>query len=118
MDLPAVTYQPTERHLVEVVAGDVANLRTFEERGRSNLSPNILTACRQNRLCSRSNCAPARDRRAAIRERKIFGDGAYIHRPDLDEDLTVAGLLAGWQSGESPQMARLSKGEARIKGAV
>ena len=34
---------------------------------------------------------------------EIFGDGAYIHWPDLDEDLTVAGLLAGRQSGESPQ---------------
>ena len=32
---------------------------------------------------------------------KMFGDGRYIHWPDLDEDLTVAGLLAGWQSGES-----------------
>lgn len=34
---------------------------------------------------------------------EIFGDGAYIHWPDLDEDLTVAGLLAGRRSGESPQ---------------
>ena len=34
---------------------------------------------------------------------EIFGDGAYIHWPDLDEDLTVAGLLGGRQSGESPQ---------------
>jgi hypothetical protein len=34
---------------------------------------------------------------------KIFGDGAYIHWPDLDEDLTVTGLLAGRRSGESPQ---------------
>jgi len=34
---------------------------------------------------------------------EIFGDGAYIHWPDLDEDLTVAGLLAGRPSGESPQ---------------
>ena len=34
---------------------------------------------------------------------EIFGDGAYIHWPDLDEDLTVAGLLAGRYSGESPQ---------------
>ena len=34
---------------------------------------------------------------------EIFGDGAYIHWPDLDEDLTVAGLLAGLRSGESPQ---------------
>jgi hypothetical protein len=34
---------------------------------------------------------------------EIFGDGAYIHWPDLDEDLTVAGRLAGQRSGESPQ---------------
>ena len=34
---------------------------------------------------------------------EIFGDGAYIHWPDLDEDLTVAGLLAGRRSGESPE---------------
>jgi Protein of unknown function (DUF2442) len=32
---------------------------------------------------------------------EIFGDGMYIHWPDLDEDLTVAGLLAGLPSGES-----------------
>jgi hypothetical protein len=32
---------------------------------------------------------------------EIFGDGSYIHWPDLDEDLTVAGLLAGRRSGES-----------------
>src|SRR2546426_4849671 len=34
---------------------------------------------------------------------EIFGDGAYIHWPDLDEDLTVASLLAGRRSGESPK---------------
>ena len=34
---------------------------------------------------------------------EVFGDGAYIHWPDLDEDLTVAGLLAGRRSGESSQ---------------
>ncbi|MGI9065256.1 MAG: DUF2442 domain-containing protein [Pyrinomonadaceae bacterium] len=34
---------------------------------------------------------------------EIFGDGAYLHWPDLDEDLTVEGLLAGRKSGESPQ---------------
>ena len=34
---------------------------------------------------------------------EIVGDGAYIHWPDLDEDLTIAGLLAGRLSGESPQ---------------
>jgi hypothetical protein len=33
----------------------------------------------------------------------IFGDGTYIHWPDLDEDLTVVGLLAGLPSGENPQ---------------
>ncbi|MGA2738909.1 MAG: DUF2442 domain-containing protein [Bryobacteraceae bacterium] len=32
---------------------------------------------------------------------EIFGDGRYIHWPDLDEDLTVTGLLTGRQSGES-----------------
>lgn len=37
---------------------------------------------------------------------EIFGDGAYIHWPHLDEDLTVAGLLAGRRSGESPQSLR------------
>jgi hypothetical protein len=34
---------------------------------------------------------------------EIFGDGAYIHWPELDEDLTVAGLLTGHRSGESSQ---------------
>jgi hypothetical protein len=37
---------------------------------------------------------------------EIFGDGAYIQWPDLDEDLTVAGLLAGRKSGESPRSLR------------
>jgi hypothetical protein len=32
---------------------------------------------------------------------EIIGDGAYIHWPDLDEDLGVAGVLAGRRSGES-----------------
>ena len=34
---------------------------------------------------------------------QIFGDGAFIHWPDLDEDLSVEGLLSGLRSGESPQ---------------
>ena len=33
---------------------------------------------------------------------EIFGDGAYLHWPALDEDLAVAGLLTGQRSGESP----------------
>jgi hypothetical protein len=32
---------------------------------------------------------------------EIIGDGAYIHWPDLDEDLSVSGILAGHRSGEN-----------------
>lgn len=32
---------------------------------------------------------------------EIFGDGAFLHWPDLDEDLSVAGLLSRLRSGES-----------------
>ncbi len=34
---------------------------------------------------------------------EFLADGAFIHWPDLDEDLSVAGLLAGRRSGESSQ---------------
>src|SRR5579871_1440464 len=34
---------------------------------------------------------------------EIFGNGGYIHWPDLDEDLSTEGLLAGRRSGESPR---------------
>jgi hypothetical protein len=34
---------------------------------------------------------------------EIIGDGRYIHWPDLDEDLTVAGILAGRSSHESTE---------------
>ena len=37
---------------------------------------------------------------------EIFGDGTYIYWPELDEDLTAAGLLAGHRSGESSQSLR------------
>ncbi len=33
---------------------------------------------------------------------KIISDGEIIHWPDLDEDLSVSGILAGRRSGESP----------------
>lgn len=36
----------------------------------------------------------------------LIGEGAYIHWPDLDEDLTVAGLLAGRRSAERPESLR------------
>lgn len=32
---------------------------------------------------------------------QIIGNGEYIHWPELDEDLTVAGVLAGHRSTES-----------------
>jgi len=32
---------------------------------------------------------------------EIVGDGTLIHWPDLDEDLSVSGILAGRKSGES-----------------
>lgn len=41
-----------------------------------------------------------------MEERKrfeIIGDGQYLHWPDLDEDLSVAGILAGRQPRESPE---------------
>ena len=51
---------------------------------------------------------------------EIFGDGAYIHWPELDEDLTVAGLLAGRRSGESSQSLqkwlRSRKGKQKRQG--
>lgn len=34
---------------------------------------------------------------------QIAGDGAYIHWPDLDEDLTISGILNGSRSVESPE---------------
>jgi hypothetical protein len=34
---------------------------------------------------------------------EIIGDGTLIHWLDLDEDLSVAGILAGRRSGESSQ---------------
>jgi hypothetical protein len=34
---------------------------------------------------------------------EIIGDGTLIHWPDVDEDLSVAGILAGRRSGESKQ---------------
>ena len=37
---------------------------------------------------------------------RIIGRGEGIHWPDLDEDISVAGLLAGWPSGESQTSLR------------
>lgn len=47
---------------------------------------------------------------------ELFGDGAYLHWPDLDEDLTVGGLLLGRRSGESPASLKtwLEQRETRL----
>jgi hypothetical protein len=37
---------------------------------------------------------------------EFFGDGSYIHWPDLDEDLAVVDLVAGRRSGESTESLR------------
>ena len=34
---------------------------------------------------------------------RLIGEGAGIHWPDLDEDISVEGLLAGRRSGETRQ---------------
>ena len=34
---------------------------------------------------------------------EIFGDGGYIHWPDVDEDLTVGGIVEGRRSMESAE---------------
>ena len=52
---------------------------------------------------------------------ELLGDGSYLHWPDLDEDLSVAGMLAGHRSGESPEslkkwLAQRETGTARPGG--
>jgi hypothetical protein len=37
---------------------------------------------------------------------RLIGNGEGIHWPQLDEDLSVEGFLAGRKSGESPEMIR------------
>jgi hypothetical protein len=45
---------------------------------------------------------------ASVGERsnhRLIGDGDGIHWPDLDEDVSVRGLLRGWGSNESMPQA-------------
>ena len=45
---------------------------------------------------------------------ELHAAGQHIHWPDLDEDLSVEGLLAGRPSGEGPGVIpALARGEAR-----
>jgi hypothetical protein len=48
---------------------------------------------------------------------EITGDGHYIHWPDLDEDLSVAGVLAGLRSSESPASLKQWLSRRQAKGA-
>ena len=47
---------------------------------------------------------------------RLIGGGEGIHWPDIDEDVSVAGLLAGQPSGESQESFRKWL-EAREKGS-
>ena len=46
---------------------------------------------------------------------EIIGDGTLLHWPDLDEDLSVDGILAGRRSGENKKSLKrwLEKRKAR-----
>lgn len=46
---------------------------------------------------------------------EIIGDGTLIHWPDLDEDLSISGILAGRRSGESPQSLKRWLAERTIR---
>jgi hypothetical protein len=46
---------------------------------------------------------------------EIIGDGCYIHWPDLDEDVSVAGMLAGRRSGESAESLRKWLAEREVR---
>ena len=43
---------------------------------------------------------------ATLEEREnwdLSGDGAHVHWPELDEDISVEGLIAGWPSHETKE---------------
>jgi hypothetical protein len=48
---------------------------------------------------------------------EIIGNGTLIHWPDLDEDLSVAGLLAGRRSGESQRSLKRWLEQRSVRGA-
>ena len=47
---------------------------------------------------------------------EIIGNGALMHWPDLDEDLSVGGILAGHRSGESQQSLKKWLEGRRVQG--
>ena len=47
---------------------------------------------------------------------EIIGNGTLLHWPDLDEDLSVSGILAGRRSGESQQSLKKWLEKRRAQG--
>jgi hypothetical protein len=47
---------------------------------------------------------------------EINGDGTLIHWPDLDEDLSISGILAGRRSGESQESLKRWLEERETRG--
>ena len=47
---------------------------------------------------------------------KIIADGTLIHWSVLDEDLSISGILAGRQSGESPKLLKRWLAERKAQG--
>jgi len=47
---------------------------------------------------------------------EIIGNGTLLHWPDLDEDLSVSGILAGRRSGESQQSLKKWLKKRRAQG--
>src|SRR5437764_444886 len=99
----------------ETVYGQGAGFRearvevvTYRVRASAvSAKPRIVAAPEADRAPSRE--ASARTPRLAHgsdRERsrwELIGGGVGIHWPELDEDISVEGLLAGRRSGEAPQ---------------
>ena len=47
---------------------------------------------------------------------ELSDDGAYVHWPKLDEDLSIVSLLLGWRSGESAKSLKKWSASRRKRG--
>lgn len=57
----------------------------------------------------------AEGRPSERRRWELIGPGIGIHWPDLDEDISVEGLLLGLRSGESPASLRRWRAARRLR---
>ena len=65
-----------------------------------------LAACQRGMSVGFTTAAVMVSRAGPLQERdnwEPFGEGRHVHWPDLDEDISIEGLLAGRKSGESIQ---------------